>query len=283
MRWQGGRQSDNVNYSGGGGGRGMFVGGGIGALVIGLVIYLLGGDPSTVLQQGEGPRWEQEQTADRPKDRVDTFIEVVLAQTEDVWEAEFRKMGKTYQRPTLNVFTGSVSSACGYATAATGPFYCPGDEDVYLDKSFFNELSNRFGAPGDFANAYVIAHEVGHHVQHLLGTTGKYERMLSGASKKDANRVSVMIELQADFYAGMWAHYMKQRGDVVEAGDLEAALNAASAIGDDRLQQEAQGRVVPDAFTHGTSAQRMYWFKRGYETGDINQGNTFSELQAADN
>jgi len=288
MRWQGGRESDNVEYGGGrGGGRGMFVGGGIGALVIGLVIYLLGGDPSAVMQQQDEPRWEQDQqtksSTATDDSRTGKFIRVVLAETEDAWDEKFREMGMQYVRPKLNVFNGSVASACGYAGAATGPFYCPGDQRIYLDSSFFSELKHRFRAPGDFANAYVIAHEVGHHVQQLLGTTAKYEQMLSGASRKEANRASVMIELQADFYAGIWAHYLKTHGEVLEDGDIEAALNAASAIGDDRLQQEAQGRVTPDAFTHGTSAQRVYWFRRGYETGDIKQGNTFREMQAADN
>ncbi len=281
MRWFGQRESDNVEYgSGGGGFGGKLVGGGIGTLVIGLIIYLLGGNPSAILNDQQQPDAQQEsykKSADQ-LDSMDHFIRVILAETEDVWTGVFKDMGKEYQKPTLHVFEGSVSSACGMASSAMGPFYCPNDEKVYLDKSFFSELKNRFHAPGDFANAYVIAHEVGHHVQRLLGTNERYEQMRSHASKTEGNRLSVMMELQADFYAGIWAHYMQKTEDVIEPGDIEAALNAANAIGDDRLQKQIQGTVVPDAFTHGTSQQRVYWFKKGYETGDISQGNTFKEL-----
>ncbi len=278
MRWFGGRESSNVEY-GSGGGSGKLIGGGIGTLIIGIIVYLLGGNPSQLLQdvQSQPAEATYKKTADQ-QDHTDHFVAVILAETEDVWTGVFKDMGREYQKPVLHIFERSVSSACGSASAATGPFYCPADEKVYLDKSFFNELSNRFQAPGDFANAYVIAHEVGHHVQRLLGTTDKYERMLSGASKREANRLSVMMELQADFYAGIWAHYLQKTEQVIDPGDIEAALNAANAIGDDRLQKQAQGTIVPDAFTHGTSQQRMYWFKKGYETGDIRQGNTFKEL-----
>lgn len=282
MRWQGGRESDNVEYSSGGGGRGKLIGGGIGTLVIAVIVYLLGGNPEQVLQQAQGPQEEINQTfkkTSEEKDRTDKFVSVILAETEDVWTDLFRQMGREYQKPKLNIFPGTVSSACGFASAATGPFYCPADEKVYLDKSFFEELKTRFAAPGDFANAYVIAHEVGHHVQHLLGTSDKVQRMRETVSKKESNRLSVMLELQADFYAGVWAHYIEKTEKVIEEGDIEAALAAANAIGDDRLQKQARGTVTPDAFTHGTSAQRMYWFKKGYETGDLKQGNTFKDLQ----
>ncbi len=285
MRWLGGRESGNVEYgsgSGSGGGGGRFVGGGLGAIIIAVIVYLIrGGNPSEFVEDPTLPGHEQQthQKAERDKDRTDHFIAVILAETEDVWTIVFHDMGKEYQKPKLNVFPGSVSSACGYATAASGPFYCPADEKIYLDKTFFDELTERFHAPGDFANAYVIAHEVGHHVQRLLGTTDQYEHMLSGAnSKREANRYSVMMELQADFYAGVWAHYMQKTDSIIEEGDIDAALNAANAIGDDRLQKQTQGTVVPDAFTHGTSQQRMYWFRKGYQTGDIRQGNTFKEL-----
>ncbi|MBC7555332.1 MAG: neutral zinc metallopeptidase [Taibaiella sp.] len=278
MRWLGGRESSNVEYSRGGGG-GKLVGGGIVTLIIAAVVYLMGGNPSALLQQGGGSSaTETYQKTDAQMDKTDHFVKVILAETEDVWGHLFTDMGKQYQKPLLVSFDGEVSSACGSATSATGPFYCPADEKVYLDKSFFDELSKRFGAPGDFANAYVIAHEVGHHVQQLMGTTEKFERMREGMSKKEANRLSVMMELQADFYAGIWAHYVAKTENIVEAGDVEAALTAANAIGDDRLQKQTQGTVVPDAFTHGTSQQRMYWFKKGYETGDVAQGNTFKEL-----
>ena len=211
MRWFGGRESSNIEYGSGGGGNGKLIGGGIGTLVIGIIIYLLGGNPSQLLQQGGGAPQEQTyQKAAADKDQADHFVGVVLAETEDVWSVLFKAMGKEYQKPKLHIFDGSVSSACGAASAATGPFYCPGDEKVYLDKSFFEELKTRFHAPGDFANAYVIAHEVGHHVQRLLGTTERYEQMRSNMSKKEANKLSVMMELQADFYAGIWAHYVEK-------------------------------------------------------------------------
>jgi predicted metalloprotease len=278
MRWFGGRESDNVEYSSGGG-SGKLIGGGIGTLIIAAIVYLLGGNPMQLLQSGATQGEEQTyQKTDEQKDQTDHFVHVILAETEDVWTALFSDMGKEYQKPKLIIFPGSVQSACGFASSATGPFYCPADQKVYLDKSFFDELTNRFGAPGDFANAYVIAHEVGHHVQYLLGTSDKFERMRRGMSKTEANRLSVMMELQADFYAGVWAHYVNKTEKVVEEGDIEAALNAANAIGDDRLQKETQGTVVPDAFTHGTSQQRMFWFRKGYETGDLRQGDTFREM-----
>jgi predicted metalloprotease len=275
MRWWGGRQSGNVEYGGGGGK--YLVGGGIGSVVIAIIVYLLGGNPSQLLQTADQPAGTE--AASGPRDSTDYFIGVVLAQTEDVWHNIFTQMGSTYREPKLRVFDGQDQSACGFASAATGPFYCPADEKIYLDKSFFRELKNRFRAPGDFANAYVIAHEVGHHVQHLMGTSDavQEQRQQLGDSRR-SNKLSVMLELQADFYAGIWAHHVYKRGDVVEAGDIESALNAAAAIGDDRLMQQSKGYVVPDAFTHGSSEQRMYWFKKGFETGDMQQGNTFREL-----
>lgn len=209
------------------------------------------------------------------------FVSVVLKETEDVWNKIFAEMGQDYQEPTLVLFTGAVQSACGGASSASGPFYCPGDNQVYIDLSFYEDLSRRFNAPGDFAMAYVIAHEVGHHIQNLVGTAEKVGRLRRQLSEGEFNRYSVMMELQADFLAGVWAHHAQKMKNILEEGDIEEALNAANAIGDDRLQQQSQGHVVPDAFTHGTSEQRMHWFKKGYQTGDIQQGNTFAapELQ----
>jgi predicted metalloprotease len=204
------------------------------------------------------------------------FVSAVLGETEDVWSDVFARSGKTYRRPKLVLFSGMVQSACGTAETASGPFYCPGDEKVYLDMSFFNELSQKLGAPGDFAQAYVIAHEVGHHVQKQLGINQKVEEMQSRSSRARANELSVRLELQADFLAGVWAHYAQERMSILEAGDLEEALNAASSVGDDRIQKQSQGYVVPDAFTHGTSEQRARWFRLGFETGDMARGDTFS-------
>jgi predicted metalloprotease len=205
------------------------------------------------------------------------FSSVVLASTEDVWHDIFNNMNKTYEEPKLHLFNGSVSSACGMAESATGPFYCPGDHKVYLDTEFFDEMRNKFHVNGDFAMAYVIAHEVGHHVQNLLGISAKLDRARGRMSEAEYNKLSVKLELQADFLAGVWANHAERMDTILEAGDIESALNAASAVGDDRLQKEAQGYVVPDAFTHGTSSQRMYWFKKGFTTGDLKQGDTFSD------
>jgi predicted metalloprotease len=209
-------------------------------------------------------------------EKMKDFVSAVLGETEDVWHDVFTRSGSTYREPKLVLYSGMTRSGCGAAEAAVGPFYCPGDERVYLDMSFFNDLSQRLGAPGDFAQAYVIAHEIGHHVQNLLGISGRVERMRERLSEAEYNKLSVRLELQADFLAGVWAHYAQERMAVLEPGDLEEALNAASMIGDDRLQKRSQGFVVPDAFTHGTSEQRVRWFRRGYETGDLNQGDTFS-------
>jgi predicted metalloprotease len=278
MLWQGQRESDNVDDRRGISGGGIAAGGGILGIIAFVINMLLGGDPSQVQMPGQNqPQTQQEQGVDEQRAH---FVRVVLAQTEDVWTDYFNKMGKTYTKPTLVLFRNSTQSACGGASAATGPFYCPGDQEVYIDLSFYDELANRFGASGDGAMAYVIAHEVGHHIQKLLGVSDKMDRLRSQLSETEFNKYSVMLELQADFYAGVWAHYDQQRG-VWESKDAESALNAAHAIGDDALQKQAQGYVVPESFTHGTSAQRMYWFKKGYDTGDINQGDTFhaSDLQ----
>ena len=202
---------------------------------------------------------------------------MVLAETEDVWNRLFAEAGNTYAEPTLVLFRGAVSSACGNASAASGPFYCPGDSKLYIDLSFYQDLQTRFNAPGDFAMAYVVAHEVGHHIQNLNGTASKVSRLRGQAGEAEANRYSVMMELQADFLAGVWAHHAQKMKNILDEGDIDEALNAANAIGDDRLQKQSTGEVVPDAFTHGTSAQRMYWFKKGYETGDVKQGNTFND------
>jgi predicted metalloprotease len=256
-------------------------GGGAGVLLLALVVYLLGGNPQQFLNQLQnGAQQADEQGAPAPpdaaQDELKHFVGVVLADTEDVWREEFRKMGKTYREPRLVLFTGQVESACGSADAAVGPFYCPGDEKVYLDLSFFQELKDRFHAPGEFAQAYVVAHEVGHHVQKLLGISDKVHAQQARLSKAEYNRLSVRLELQADFLAGFWANHAQKTKDILESGDLEAALRAANAIGDDRLQKQARGYVVPDSFTHGTSEQRIRWFRRGFETGDFSRRDTFS-------
>ena len=277
MRWQGRRESGNVEDRRGMGG-GKIVGGGIGMLVIGLIVYLLGGDPTQVINSGSPQPSEpisEEQRA--TEEQASKFVGVVLADTEDVWNKLFQENGKQYKEPRLVLFSGSVQSDCGGATSAAGPFYCPADERVYIDLTFYNELQNRFNAPGDFAMAYVVAHEVGHHIQNILGISGKVQAARQRMSEEEANALSVRLELQADFLAGVWAHHAQRMKNILEQGDIEEALNAANAIGDDNLQKQAQGHVVPESFTHGTSQQRMYWFKRGYETGDMNQGDTFAE------
>lgn len=273
MLWQGRRESSNVEDRRGIGGGGIAVGGGILGVIALLVNFLLGGNGDTQLPvpNNQGPLSAEEKAA---QGQDIHFVKTVLAETEDVWHQLMQQYGTGYTEPTLVLFTGSTQSACGYANSATGPFYCPGDQDVYIDLSFYDELKSRFGAPGDFAMAYVIAHEVGHHVQDLLGISGKMDRLRQQLSEEEFNKYSVRLELQADFFAGVWAHYEQGKG-VLEEGDIDEALNAANAIGDDRLQREAQGYVVPESFTHGTSAQRMYWFKKGYQTGDMQQGNTF--------
>jgi predicted metalloprotease len=280
VRWREGRQSENVEDRRGISGRGLAFGGGIGSVLLLVVALLFGVDPRALFSNGgdgSSPATGTSTTrsVNPAEDELKSFSSSVLANTEDVWQDIFRQGGQQYRVPKLVLFTGQVSSACGTSSAAVGPFYCPGDEKVYLDLSFFDELRSRFHAPGDFAQAYVIAHEVGHHVQKLLGTSDKVDAMQRRMSEREANDLSVRLELQADFYAGVWAHYAQKHGDI-EVGDIDEALNAATAIGDDRLQKEAQGYAVPDSFTHGTSAQRMRWFKRGFETGDIRQGDTFN-------
>ena len=275
MRWQGGRRSGNVEDRRGMRGGGMMVGGGVGTLVLMLLVFALGGNPMAVLQQappqGGGPA-----VNDPAQEELKEFVSVVLADTETVWHEQFRKQGATYREPKLVLFTDQVRSACGFADAAVGPFYCPADDKIYLDMAFFDELARRFNAPGDFAQAYVIAHEVGHHVQNLMGTSDKVHAARRRVSETEYNELSVRLELQADFYAGVWAHHANRSRQLLEIGDLEEGLRAANAIGDDRLQKQTQGYVVPDSFTHGTSEQRARWFRKGYETGDIRQGDTFN-------
>lgn len=273
MRWRGQRESDNVEDRRGLGKGGIAIGG-IGGVVVLVIAMLLGVDPRPLLQQGGGAA--RNAVPDAQQEELAKFVRVVLADTEDVWHDQFRRMGREYREPRLVLFTGDVRSACGRATSSVGPFYCPADETIYIDLGFYRELRDRFGAPGDFAQAYVIAHEVGHHVQKLLGTSDRMQAAQGRVSKEEYNRLSVRLELQADFLAGVWAHHAQRMKDILEPGDLEEALRAASAIGDDRLQQEAQGYAVPDSFTHGTSAQRVRWFRRGFETGDIRQGDTFN-------
>jgi predicted metalloprotease len=250
----------------------MVVGGGLGVLVLAVVSMLFGVDPTALFTGGgsSGPLSAEEERQVR-------FVKVVLADTEDVWHDQMRRLGRGYEEPTLEIFRGQVQSACGFASSAVGPFYCPPDRTVYLDLSFLGDLDARFGAPGDFAQAYVIAHEVGHHVQRLLGTFEKAERLKRGATETEGNRISVRVELQADFYAGVWAHHAQRSKNVLDPGDLEEALRAAAAVGDDRLQRQARGHVVPDSFTHGTSAQRAAWFRLGFETGDLSRGDTFDD------
>jgi uncharacterized protein len=280
MRWRGERESSNVEDRRGmsGGGR-IAIGGGLGTLIIIIIAVLLGADPRQILQQVPTDTAPSTSQAPRPgntdEEELKKFVSVVLAKTEDVWQDIFRQNGKQYRDPNLVLFTGEVQSACGLGSAASGPFYCPGDQKVYIDLSFYEELRRRFRSPGDFAQAYVIAHEVGHHVQKLLGISDRVDSMQRRMSEVDANRLSVRLELQADFFAGVFARYVQKQG-LLEEGDIEEALNAASAIGDDAIQRQTSGRVVPDSFTHGTSEQRLRWFRKGFDTGDIRQGDTFS-------
>lgn len=273
MQWFG-KGSNNVEDRRGGGGGKIAFGGGIGIIIV-LVGLFFGKDLSGVANLI--PTETQATAGNGIDDEGKKIISGVLESTEQVWDKQFAEMGLKYQYPTLVLFNNSVQSACGGASSAVGPFYCPGDNQIYIDLSFYDELKNRFGAAGDFAQAYVIAHEVGHHIQNLLGTSAKVQAARGRLSEVEYNKLSVKLELQADFYAGLWAHHAQNLKDFkLDAGDIEEALNAANAIGDDKLQKQAQGEVVPDAFTHGTSAQRMFWFKKGYETGDFNQGDTFN-------
>lgn len=279
MLWRGQRQSENVEDRRGMSRGGMAVGGGLGGIAVLIIALLLGADPRQLLEQlpGESPAsgTQSSRPTNPQEEDLKQFSTTVLASTEDVWTEIFRQSGQQYRKPTLVLFTEQARSACGLAGSAVGPFYCPGDQKLYLDLSFFNELQTRFRAPGDFAEAYVIAHEVGHHVQKLLGTMDKVDSARRRLSEEQANGLSVRLELQADFLAGVWAHYAQQKG-ILETGDIEEALSAASAVGDDRLQRESQGYVVPDSFTHGSSEQRSRWFRKGLETGDIKQGDTFN-------
>lgn len=284
MRWKGRRQSENIEVRGPGRPRTLALGGGVGGLILILLLVLLGADPQQLLQQAGNPPGgdggfaaPEEQVALSPEQQeLSEFVAVVLADTEDVWHALFAEQGRAYREPTLVRFSGTVDSACGFASAASGPFYCPADEKVYLDLEFFQELRDRFGAPGDFAQAYVIAHEIGHHVQKQLGITDKVHSAQGRVSQEEYNQLSVRLELQADFLAGVWAHHAQQNWDILEPGDIAEALNAAGAIGDDRLQRDSRGYVRPESFTHGTSEQRVRWFRKGLETGDMSQGDTFN-------
>lgn len=275
MRWKGRRESSNVEDRRGGYSRGM-VGGGIGSVVIILLIYFLGGDPSQMMntQQFDDQTTTSSYQGTAEENELAQFVSVVLAETEDVWTELFRKEGVEYKYPKLVLYTESVQSACGFSSAATGPFYCPGDYKLYIDLSFYEELQNKFKAPGDFAMAYVIAHEVGHHVQTLLGINEKVNSLRSRLSEKEFNKYLVRLELQADYLAGVWAHYA-ERTNLLEEGDLDEALNAASAVGDDRIQKSMQGYVVPESFTHGTSEQRKRWFYKGFNAGSLEEGDTF--------
>lgn len=279
MKWFG-KGSSNVEDARGFSGGGKVLGGGIGLIVV--IAGLFFGTDLTGLVSNL-PVGNSEQVAvekGTPRDSAGRFVANILESSDQVWQEEFRKLDRQYEAPTLRLFTGGSASGCGYAESAVGPFYCPADHKVYIDLSFYQELKDRFGAAGDFAQAYVIAHEVGHHVQNLLGVSDRLQRARETLSEKEYNKLSVKLELQADFYAGLWANKAQKLKDFeLEPGDIEEALNAANAIGDDKLQKQAQGEVIPDAFTHGTSAQRMYWFKKGFETGDISQGDTFKSSE----
>ena len=306
MRWIGDRESENIEDRRGSGGMPMAVGGigGLGAIIVIVVGLFLGIDPSTLMAVLSGDQLPQQTDTRMPQQPTDTqsadnrgygssrppetrtesgqgdtvrhFVAVVLADTEDVWKQVFGSSGKTYVEPKLVLYNGHIASACGLASTASGPFYCPNDQKVYLDLSFFEEMKSRFHAPGEFAEAYVIAHEIGHHVQNSLGILQAAQREEARRDRRGANAISVRVELQADCLAGVWAHHADRTKHIIEQGDIEAALNAASAVGDDRLQQQARGTVVPDAFTHGSSAQRVRWFKRGLESGNTRQCDTFA-------
>jgi predicted metalloprotease len=275
MQWFG-KGSNNVEDGRGSGGGRVALGGGVGIIIV-ILGLIFGQDLTGLVNQMPAMEQGPVKSGVPAGDEEAQFVSGVLESTEQVWEAEFSAMGLTYEQPKLRLFTTAVQSACGNASAAVGPFYCPGDHKIYIDLSFYNELKTRFNAAGDFAQAYVIAHEVGHHVQNLLGTAAKMEKARRGLSQTEYNRLSVKLELQADFFAGLWANKAQNlKNFKLEAGDIEEALNAANAIGDDQLQKQSGGDVVPDSFTHGTSAQRMYWFKKGFETGDIREGDTFN-------
>ncbi len=282
MRWKDGRRSDNVEDQRGRGVSRGAIGGGIGLLAVLVIGFLMGADPMTLLGilVQEGGSTLDGFTPSAPLSAADNesadFVSVVLADTEDTWQVIFQQRGMVYQQPRLVLFTGGVESACGFAQSAMGPFYCPGDQKVYIDLDFYRELKDQLGAPGDFAQAYVIAHEVGHHVQNLMGTSDEVQRLQGRSDEVTANKYSVMLELQADCYAGVWANHADSQRQVIEKGDIEEAMNAAAKIGDDALQKQSQGYVVPDSFTHGTSVQRMKWFNTGFVSGDIDSCDTFN-------
>ncbi|HNQ13328.1 MAG TPA: neutral zinc metallopeptidase [Bacteroidia bacterium] len=281
MKWRGRKESTNVDDRRG---RGINKGAGLGlgGIVLVLVVWLMGGNPMQMLQQVQQQNQvtNSEYQPSAEEEELASFVKVVLQDTEDIWHKLFQEqLGQSYEEPTLVLFSGGVQSACGQASSASGPFYCPGDHQVYIDLSFYKMLKDRFNAPGDFAMAYVVAHEVGHHIQNLLGISRQVQSQRSSLSEVEYNKLSVKLELQADFLAGVWAHYAQNYKGVLEPGDIEEALRAANAIGDDQLQKQAQGHVVPDAFTHGTSEQRMRWFTKGFQSGNLNMGDTFSATE----
>lgn len=280
MKWQGRRTSGNVEDRRGIGGKGMAMGGGLGGIVLVVLYLLLGGNPNEVMQNLQPTGLESGSTESRPLTEAEVqegqFVSVILAETEDVWHRVFAQAGEEYREPRLVLFSDQISSACGVAGSSAGPFYCPGDEKVYIDLSFFSEMQTQLGAHGDFALAYVIAHEVGHHVQTLLGINEQVMAQRDQMSEVEFNRLMVRLELQADFLAGLWAHHAARTAGLLEQGDIEEGINAAGAVGDDRIMKQTQGYVVPDAFTHGTSEQRVKWFMKGYQSGDMSQGDTFS-------
>jgi len=280
MRWKGRERSSNVEDRRGMGGR-KIAGGTIGTLIVIIFVWILGGNPMELLnnmQSTEIQNYAPSPEATEQNNELAEFVSVVLKDTEDVWNKLFKQMGRTYREPTLVLFSQSVQSACGYSSAATGPFYCPGDEKVYIDLDFLVQLQNKLNAQGDFAIAYIIAHEIGHHVQNQLGTLDKMQRIRQQSSQEEYNKASVRLELQADFLAGVWAHHAQKMKNILEEGDVEEALNAAASVGDDRIQMKSQGYVVPDDFTHGTSDQRLRWFSKGFKTGDFDQGDTFKAI-----
>jgi len=282
MRWKGRRQSDNVEIRQGSTGKRVAAGGGMLGLAIAVIILLLGGDPSEVvrnLQIPQATRQESSRPMSAEQKELAEFAAVILADTEDVWHEIFRQQGQQYREARLVLFSGATESACGFARAAVGPFYCPGDESIYIDLAFLQAMQRKLGARGDFAWAYVIAHEVGHHVQNQLGILTKVHDQKQRLGRLEANRLEVRLELQADFLAGVWAHHAQRMKNILEQGDIEEGLNAASSVGDDNVMKRTQGFVVPDAFTHGTSAQRVRWFTLGFRTGDVSRGDTFGAKQ----
>jgi uncharacterized protein len=276
MKWTGRRQSGNVEDRRGMRPGRMAVGGGLGTIVVLIIAALFGADPRDLIKNVPQQQTQENVPVDPAQEPMKEFVSVVLADTEEIWGQIFAQQNATYQKPWVVLYSEAVESACGFATAATGPFYCPPDQKVYIDLSFFDELKSRFGASGDFAIAYVVAHEIGHHVQNMMGLTDQVHNMQGQVSQEEYNQMSVRLELQADFLAGVWAHHAQTRLKIIEPGDIDEAIGAAAAVGDDRIQKQTRGTVVPDAFTHGTSAQRVAWFKRGFQSGDLSQGDTFN-------